>query len=157
MKVVVTRAPRIKKCSFGSVPEGDYFLADEINSRDACRIYEKHSPARCVGETFKLPYGIDLGKNEVIPLGSFDDMCKWVAGGRKLEDLQGDLEISRFSDLELGELFPIWNGCGAIGMKMSDSNFIEVGTDGGATVHACNPLSRIHRIGGGGTITITAP
>ena len=86
--VKVSRAPRVRKVKFQEVKRGDFYLQD--HRPDMYVLCEKDSPARWVHTPFSLPYVIELGSNEVIPFESFEAMCKWVAGGRKLEDLQGD-------------------------------------------------------------------
>lgn len=86
--VKVSRAPRVRKVKFQELKRGEFYLQD--HRPDMYVLCEKDSPARWVHTPFSLPYDIELGENEVIPFESFEAMCKWVAGGRKLEDLQGD-------------------------------------------------------------------
>jgi hypothetical protein len=107
MKVVVARAPRIRKTAYIDIPRGDYFLKRDNPDLGTYIICEKDPLTRWIDKPFKLPYDIELEKNEVVPFGSFEDMCKWVAGGRKLEDLQGDSksEWDQLCTLGLGSLF----------------------------------------------------
>ena len=116
---------------------------------------EKGLPPSRLCQPFTLPYEPDLMPNEVVTFDSFDDMCKWVANGKRLEDLPSDDGQCLFSDLEFGELFLIFNGCGAIGMKTDDCKFVEVGACGGATEHPSNSTTIVTRLVVGDTIEIT--
>lgn len=51
-------------------------------------------------------------------IGDFDAMCKWVANGRKLEDLQGDTasEYIEFHKVPIGEMFTYF-GLGGCALK----------------------------------------
>lgn len=153
-KVTVSRAPRFRKRIYTQLNAGDYYLADILDSStDEYGIFPRGEDSVC--PYFTLPYKVVLEKDEVVPFDSFDDMCKWVANGKRLEDLPSDDGQCLFSDLEFGELFLIFNGCGAIGMKTDDCKFVEVGTCGGATEHPSNSTTIVTRLNIGDTIEIT--
>ena len=105
-KVTVSRAPRLRKCIYTQINVGGYYLADILDSSiDEYGIFPRWEDSVC--PHFTLPYKVALETDEVIPFDSFDDMCKWVANGRKLEDLQGDTknEWEQLRTLELGDFF----------------------------------------------------
>ncbi len=155
-KVTVSRAHRLRKREFPQVDMGTIYLyKGGQNMGDMFCLAEKGLPPSRLCQPFTLPYEPDLMPNEVVTFDSFDDMCKWVANGKRLEDLPSDDGQCLFSDLEFGELFLIFNGCGAIGMKTDDCKFVEVGACGGATEHPSNSTTIVTRLNIGDTIEIT--
>lgn len=106
-EITVTRAPRI--CGWEDLRmKSSYYLARFSSASDATyyRIATNFDgPSKTVSNGFHLPFAIP--DNMFIPLGDFDAMCKWVANGRKLEDLQGDGrdEWARMGDLPAGQYF----------------------------------------------------
>ena len=112
--VKVSRAPRVRKVKFQEVKKGEFYLRDY--RPDMYVLCEKDSPARRVHTSFSLPYDIELGENEVIPFESFEAMCKWGAGGRKLEDLQGDAkdEWIPATDMKAGDIAEVVNNTGVV-------------------------------------------
>ena len=156
-KVTVTRATRLKAVPFKEIPDGTLCLNSSgitINDKPEVGISLKAGGGLIrVSESYHLDYKIP--SDGYVTFDSFDDMCKWVANGRKLEDLPSDDGQCLFSDLEFGELFLIFNGCGAIGMKTDDCKFVEVGACGWATEHPSNSTAIVTRLNIGDTIEIT--
>lgn len=154
MKVVVTRAPRIKKMLRNLVAYETYVISNGILEGEYL-IEVLHRPARAIGR-ISLPYNLNLLAYEVIPFDSFEDMCKWVAGGKKMEDLQGDSESewTTSSDVPIGTIFSCkFTDCELFYAKVSELGFLDLETGEVSDIFVDN----IWPLGAGDTITITAP
>ena len=150
-RVTVTRAPRLNLVS----PASCYGTKLLVNTEDMAIWVHSNDGMLCLdSDSGELLKNVQWHSKFVV-LENAEAMCKWVAGGRRLEDLPSDDGQCLFSDLEFGELFLIFNGCGAIGMKTDDCKFVEVGTCGGATEHPCNSTTIVTRLNIGDTIEIT--
>ena len=100
-KVTVSRAHRLRKREFARVEmKTIYLYKGGSGIEDMFCLAEKGMPPSRLCDPFTLPYEPDLMPNEVVPFDSFDDMCKWVANGKRLEDLcdmEGDgVELGSF-------------------------------------------------------------
>ncbi len=86
-KVTVTRASRLRTCNFENLDSGEFYVADMLNSVDMEYSIFRKGSSEPLGPRFELPYELALGPDDVATFDSFDDMCKWVANGKRLEDL----------------------------------------------------------------------
>lgn len=101
-EIAVTRAPRLKGVTWALVPE--YSLAADLSDG---KVYSKIGTGVAVlagkqaigSNCHQMPSAVRWH-----PFDSFDAMCRWVANGRKLEDLSGDAksEWTTASVLKLG-------------------------------------------------------
>ncbi len=120
MKIVVTRAPRIRKANYADLPADSYYLGNAGN--DKLHLVMKDVPSRRVDNPFTLPYDLNLEANEVIPFDSFDHMCRWVSMGRKLEDLEGDAkeEFKTLAEIPAGIICKVIDNKGFGRFKWGD-------------------------------------
>ena len=145
--VTVSRAPRLKFVC----PNYAGFYVNTIDMKIWCNT---DRGMVCLDNTsFSLPYDIELGENEVIPFESFEAMCKWVAGGRKLEDLQGDAkdEWVAFEDIPIGTVFTRINSFDTSFIKTWDDKAVELPT---GDDHSFPDGTKVWPLGPGDSITI---
>jgi hypothetical protein len=116
-KVIVTRAPRlnlVSKESYylsckGYAIEADGTATVVDSNGNAFYIEPRRQHIHLWGD-----YGL------IYPMETLEDVAKWVSGGRKLEDLQGDSksEWVPFSSLGYNDLFEIPYGGNGLFMKL---------------------------------------
>jgi len=114
-EVVVSRARRGKRVEeirqmnfFADIETGELFLRlqrNGIRDNDAVRIGTQDKTVAYVLSYVEAPAFWEGRRFH--EFDSPDDMCKWVAGGRKLEDLQGDAkrEWEELHTLGIGDFF----------------------------------------------------
>lgn len=117
MKIVVTRAPRLKlvnvyahkesmkdKVGYWITADGNTVMVNDTGESSQMEVSKFHS---LLWESSPAGLKYDL----VYPMDSYEDLCRWVANGRKLEDLQGDCksEWIPVKDLKVGEIATIEN------------------------------------------------
>ena len=152
-KVTVTRATRLKAVPFKEIPDGTLCLNSSgitINDKPEVGISLKAGGGLIrVSESYHLDYKIP--SDGYVTFDSFDDMCKWVANGRKLEDL-----CDKVDGVELGSLpretrvaFIFKNNPF---MVLSDGTIFRL--DSKATYDFPNAHDIVHPLGAGDTITI---
>jgi len=138
-KVTVTRAERINFVPFFDVKYGHYYLnkASSHCGNGWWTICLRSD----MGPSFKLEPSFALeiqareeskqGGGTVISLGNLTEMCKWVANGRKLEDLQSDTksECRSAEMLEYGKIFSCkYSDTPAYYVKIDESHFLDLET-----------------------------
>jgi len=158
-KVTVSRAPRLNLVPMVSIQCGTY-CCDPRNGE----IYytQNNSFVRIeMSGLFGLAthYWVDAGdcftKMMVHTFGSFDDVCKWVANGRKLEDLQGDTksEWVSFLTIPIGTIFS-YRASAIVAMKSDYQRAVNMDCNIGNVLMDMEKAGLVWPIGAGDTITI---
>jgi hypothetical protein len=101
-KIKIAWAKKLRTISYEDLPQGLYYLrpANEMNSK----IRQKDYPNRDVVSLYGFDGIVQLVPPlHVIPLGDWDQMCKWCANGYKIEDLYSD-EFG--TEMLIGEMIP---------------------------------------------------
>lgn len=113
-EIVVTRASRIRTCTSMKLKDGGFYLQCTSKPDNRYAIFCREGIlARTIHGSFVLSYDIELGDHDIVPFESFEAMCKWVAGGRKLEDLAGAgkdewIPASQLPVGSFGEVMEMW-------------------------------------------------
>ena len=111
--IVVTRASRLKTCCPHEMVVGKFYLRQvAISIGQKSETFYAVTTKHALLETGETALDIDIDCDQVIEIGDFTAMCRWVANGRKLEDLQGDSksEYVGADRLERGKYYTLVSG-----------------------------------------------
>lgn len=123
-KVVVTRAPRMDLTPYNHAKAGDICVA--ANGNIGVKHYNEFIFLRKTEGSCMWADGL------VFIFADFDEAAKWVANGRKLEDLQGDAkdEFMTLTDLPTGIYAKVIDNKGFGAFKWGDIVMIDKNAKG---------------------------
>ena len=144
--VKVSRAPRLKFVC----PNHAGFYVDVVDMRIWCNT--DRGMVCLDNESFRIKEGYDW-HHKFVRLELLGDVIKWVAGGRKLEDLQGDVkdEWVAFEDIPIGTVFTRINSFDTSFIKTWDDKAVELPT---GDDHSFPDGTKVWPLGPGDSITI---
>jgi hypothetical protein len=158
-KVTVTRAPRLKSVPLKEIPDGTICLSSGgITVNDQLQAFVALKTGHgLIHISGMIPLDFHLPVDGHVTFDSFDAMCKWVANGKRLEDLQVDSgnEWVKFPEIPIGTIFSY--GGGTIAAIKSDYGMsVKLDGDFGSVLLSIDKLARVWpvRFDLGDTITI---